>query len=90
MVDGATLERLCGGNSTGGSNPPLSANVFFCCGFIEAWGRGIEKICLECDKSGNKYPKENVVKMEEKGMRRNSCGYSLRFNNYIFCFDGEI
>ena len=25
MVDGATLERLCGGNSTGGSNPPLSA-----------------------------------------------------------------
>ena len=27
MVDGATLERLCGGNSTGGSNPPPSANV---------------------------------------------------------------
>ena len=25
VVDGATLERLCGGNSTGGSNPPLSA-----------------------------------------------------------------
>ncbi len=28
MVDGATLERLCGGNSTGGSNPPLSATFF--------------------------------------------------------------
>ncbi len=27
VVDGATLERLCGGNSTGGSNPPLSATV---------------------------------------------------------------
>ena len=27
MVDGATLERLCGGNSTGGSNPPPSANT---------------------------------------------------------------
>ena len=26
MVDGATLERLCGGNSTEGSNPSLSAN----------------------------------------------------------------
>ena len=28
VVDGATLERLCGGNSTGGSNPPLSATSF--------------------------------------------------------------
>ena len=27
VVDGATLERLCGGNSTGGSNPPPSANI---------------------------------------------------------------
>ena len=27
VVDGATLERLCGGNSTGGSNPPPSANA---------------------------------------------------------------
>ena len=26
VVDGATLERLCGRKSTGGSNPPLSAN----------------------------------------------------------------
>ena len=25
MVDGATLERLCGRKSTGGSNPPPSA-----------------------------------------------------------------
>ena len=28
MVDGATLERLCGRKSTGGSNPPPSANCF--------------------------------------------------------------
>ena len=28
MVDGATLERLCGRKSTGGSNPPPSATVF--------------------------------------------------------------
>lgn len=27
MVDGATLERLCGGNSTAGSNPAPSANT---------------------------------------------------------------
>ena len=28
VVDGATLERLCGRKSTGGSNPPPSASVF--------------------------------------------------------------
>ena len=27
VVDGATLERLCGRKSTGGSNPPPSASV---------------------------------------------------------------
>ena len=34
--------------------------MFFRCGFIEAWGRGIEKICEACDKSGNSYPEFNV------------------------------
>ncbi len=29
MVDGATLERLCGRKSTGGSNPPPSASHFY-------------------------------------------------------------
>ena len=29
VVDGATLERLCGRKSTGGSNPPPSAKLFF-------------------------------------------------------------
>ena len=28
VVDGATLERLCGRKSTGGSNPPLSASLW--------------------------------------------------------------
>ena len=30
MVDGATLERLCGRKSTGGSNPPPSASLMKC------------------------------------------------------------
>lgn len=29
VVDGATLERLCGRKSTGGSNPPPSAHVAY-------------------------------------------------------------
>ena len=40
VVDGATLERLCGGNSTGGSNPPPSASgkgwIYW--GFLGKWG----------------------------------------------------
>jgi ATP-dependent DNA helicase RecG len=42
-----TLERLLGKHP---SNPynPLIANAFFRAGYIEAWGRGIEKIHREC------------------------------------------
>ncbi|NJM94641.1 MAG: hypothetical protein HC842_08250 [Cytophagales bacterium] len=32
-------------------NPDI-ANVFFRAGLIESWGRGIEKITLECQKHG--------------------------------------
>jgi len=41
-----TLERLLGKHP---SNPfnPLIANTFFRCGYIESWGRGIEKINRE-------------------------------------------
>ena len=35
---------------------PLIANAFFRSGFIEAWGRGFEKIKEECKKGGNPLP----------------------------------
>lgn len=50
-----TPEKLLGKHKSIQTNPAI-ANVFFRCGFIEAWGRGIEKICRECDRTGNKYP----------------------------------
>lgn len=31
---------------------PNIAHVFYLAGFIESWGRGIEKICLACSKDG--------------------------------------
>ncbi|MBR2426086.1 MAG: winged helix-turn-helix transcriptional regulator [Lentisphaeria bacterium] len=46
------------------------ANVFFRCGYIEAWGRGIEKICRECDQSGNSYPIFDI----------SDCGFMVRFD----------
>jgi len=42
-----TLERLLGKHPSTPYNP-LIANAFFRAGYIEAWGRGIEKIHREC------------------------------------------
>ena len=42
-----TLERLLGKHPSTPYNP-LIANAFFRAGYIEAWGRGIEKIQREC------------------------------------------
>ncbi len=42
-----TLERLLGQHPSAPYNP-LIANAFFRAGYIEAWGRGIEKIAREC------------------------------------------
>lgn len=59
-----TPEKLMGKHRSVQTNPGI-ANVFFRCGFIEAWGRGIEKICRECDHSGNKHP---VYEVTESGI----------------------
>lgn len=44
-----TLEKLLSKHPSIPYNP-LIANAFFRAGFIEAWGRGIEKIQLECER----------------------------------------
>lgn len=43
---------------------PLIANTFFRAGFIEAWGRGIEKIKDSCKEAGNPMP-EYTIKRED-------------------------
>ena len=35
---------------------PNIAHVFYLAGFIESWGRGIEKICSACEKDGVPQP----------------------------------
>lgn len=44
------------------SNPlnPLLAGTFFRAGFVESWGRGIEKICRECTQYGNPSPEYSL------------------------------
>ena len=43
---------------------PHIASVFFRAGFIEAWGRGIEKICIACNAHGIPVPDYKVSPSE--------------------------
>lgn len=47
-----TIDDLMGKHRSRPYNP-LIANTFFRTGFIEAWGRGIEKIKNSCKEAGN-------------------------------------
>lgn len=55
LPDNWTLKRLLGKHPSCPFNP-LLANVFFRAGYIEAWGRGIEKIHRECREHGLEPP----------------------------------
>ena len=55
MPEGWTMERLLGKHPSRPANP-LLANAFFRAGYIESWGRGIEKIARECQGHGIEPP----------------------------------
>ena len=52
---GWTVENLLAPHRSRPYNP-LIANTFYRSGFIESWGRGIQKIKESCEKSGNEFP----------------------------------
>src|SRR3712207_9420354 len=58
--------------------PIYIANGFFRAGFIETWGRGIEKICESCKNYGIKlpeytvYPEDIMVKFEALNTAKNT------------------
>lgn len=58
-----TIDDLMGKHRSRPYNP-LIANTFFRAGFIEAWGRGIEKIKDSCEEAGNPMP-EYTIKRED-------------------------
>lgn len=41
-------------------NPDI-ANVFFRAGYVESWGRGIQKVCEACEKHGNPPPIYSII-----------------------------
>ena len=52
---GWTAETLLGIHTSKPYNPDI-ARVFYRAGYIESWGRGIQKICDACKKLGTKEP----------------------------------
>ena len=55
-----TTENLMKTHNSRPYNPDL-ANTFFRAGYIESWGRGIQKICEECDLIGAKIPEYCIL-----------------------------
>lgn len=54
-----TLENLMHKHASSPYNPNI-AHVFYLAGFIESWGRGIEKICSACHNDGLPQPKFTI------------------------------
>lgn len=69
LPSGWTIETLMGKHRSKPFNPNI-ANGFFRAGFIETWGRGIEKICEACKNYGTElpeyavYPEDIMIKFE--------------------------
>ncbi|MDY2573244.1 MAG: ATP-binding protein [Fusobacterium necrophorum] len=77
LPSGWTKETLMEKHRSKPLNPNI-ANGFFRAGFIETWGRGIEKICESCKNYGIKlpeytvYPEDIMVKFEASNTDMNT------------------
>ena len=61
--DDWTMEDFLGKHRSRPYNP-LIANTFYRAGFIESWGRGIQKICEACLNAGNREPSYQIKRDE--------------------------
>lgn len=60
LPEGWTVETLMEPHDSMPYNPDI-ANVFYRAGYIEHWGRGIEKICKACDELGAPRPEYELL-----------------------------
>lgn len=65
LPDGWTVETLMKTHESKPYNPDI-ANVFYRAGYIERWGRGIEKICDACRELGADLP---IYELRGNGLR---------------------
>ena len=81
LPSGWTVETLMGKHRSKPFNPNI-ANGFFRAGFIETWGRGIEKICEACKNYGTTlpeytvYPEDIMIKFEALNTAKNTANSS--------------
>ena len=54
-----TVANLMSKHASKPYNPGI-ANVFYLAGYIESWGRGIEKICNACQEDGSPQPEFSI------------------------------
>ena len=59
VMEDWTVEKLMGKHKSVKYNP-LIATTLFKAGFIEIWGRGIEKMCEACRENGNPLPQFEI------------------------------
>lgn len=60
LPEGWTAETFMKSHESKPYNPDM-ANVFYRAGYIENWGRGIQKICDECDALGAERPRYEIL-----------------------------
>lgn len=60
LPEGWTAETLMKPHHSKPYNPNI-ANVFYRAGYIENWGRGVEKICDACKELGENLPKYEIL-----------------------------
>ena len=63
-----TLENLMRKHASSPYNPNI-AHVFYLAGFIESWGRGIEKICSACEKVTDRVTEKVTDRLDEKSIQ---------------------
>lgn len=78
-----TIDDLMGKHRSRPYNP-LIANTFFRAGFIEAWGRGIEKIKDSCKEAGNPMPEYTIKHEDIMVMFKSLVSYTDQGTNQAF------
>ena len=60
LPENMSKEKLMEKHTSEPYNPKI-ANVFYLAGFIESWGRGVEKICNACIEDGTPLPEYEII-----------------------------
>ncbi|MDD7203675.1 MAG: ATP-binding protein [Coriobacteriaceae bacterium] len=60
LPEGWTLDSLLGWHESDPHNPKM-ANVFFLAGYVESWGRGVQKIFTSCKLDGLEPPEYRMA-----------------------------